>query len=231
MTNLSDFQNEGEIGKGGFSHVYKVLNKKENKYYALKEISEFDEKTKNEVKILSSINHDNIVKYYNSFIQNDSSFSKNEKLYIVMESCEKGNLRKLINSHNKKNEKISENEIIKISLDICEGLKEIHKRKIIHRDLKPENIYISKDSKIKIGDFGISKRLEKSKQYAKTFIGTYEYMSPEMFQENTKYNDKVDIWALGCIIYELCTLNCCFDSNNKIGLINQIVNMEYEKKI
>ena len=184
MSNLSDFSNKGEIGEGGFSHVYKVLNKKDNKYYALKEISEFDENTKNEVKILSSINHDNIVNYYNSFIQKDNSFSQKEKLYIVMEYCEKGDLRKLINSHKEKKQKIKENEIIKIS--ICEGLKEIHKRNIIHRDLKPENIYLNKDLKIKIGDFGISKQFEKPKQYAKTINGTINYMAPEMIQERSK---------------------------------------------
>ena len=169
MSKLSDFKNEGKIGKGGFGNVYKVLNKKDNKFYALKEIFEFDENTKNEIEILKSINHDNIVKYYNSFIQKeDNSFSQEEKLYIIMEYCEKGNLRKLINSHKEKKEKIKENEIIKFSLDICEGLKEIHKRNIIHRDLKPENIYISKDLKIKIGDFGISKQFEKPKQYAES---------------------------------------------------------------
>ena len=149
-----------------------------------------------------------------------------------MEYCEKGDLRKLIKSYKEKKEKIKENEIIKISLDICEGLKEIHKRNIIHRDLKPENIYINKDLKIKIGDFGISKKCGKTKQYASTQKGTINYMAPEMFQN--RYNNKVDIWALGCIIYELCTLQYCFGEDVEegelvLGVINQIINMEYEK--
>ena len=219
MSKLSDFKNEEKIGKGGFGNVYKVLNKNDNKYYALKEIFEFDENTKNEIEILKSINHDNIVKYYNSFIQKeDNSFSQEEKLYIIMEYCEKGDLRKLIKSYKEKKEKIKENEIINIILDICEGLKEIHKRNIIHRDLKPENIYINKDLKIKIGDFGISKKFEKPKQYASTQKGTINYMAPEMFEK--RYNNKVDIWALGCIIYELCTLQYCFgeDIEGELGV-------------
>ena len=227
MSNLEDFINKGKIGEGAFGHVYKVLNKTDNKYYALKEILEFDKNTKKEIEILSSIKHENIVKYYNSFIQKDNSFSQEEKLYIVMEYCEKGDLRNLIKSHKEKNEKIRENEIIKISLDICEGLKEIHKRNIMHRDLKPENIFISKDLKIKIGDFGISKQFEKPKQYAESKKGTINYCAPEMFLY-LRYNNKVDIWALGCIIYELCTLQYCFDAPSEIGIYNQM-NMQYGK--
>ena len=102
-------------------------------------------------------------------------------------------------------------------MDICEGLKEIHKNNIIHRDLKPENIFISKDYKIKIGDFGVSKQLETYTKNATTKKGTFNYMAPELIK-NEKYNNKIDIWALGCILYELCTLNQCF--NGLMELIN-----------
>ena len=102
-------------------------------------------------------------------------------------------------------------------MDICEGLKEIHKNNIIHRDLKPENIFISKDYKIKIGDFGISKQLKTHTKNATTKKGTFNYMAPELIK-NEKYTNKIDIWALGCILYELCTLNQCF--NGIMELIN-----------
>ena len=229
MNKLSQYENKGNLGSGNYGNVYKVLNKKDNKYYALKEISDFDENTKNEINILSHINHPNIIKYYESFIQNENSFSQKEKLYIVMEYCEKGDLRQLIKDYKDKNKKISQKKIILIILDICEGLKEIHRNNIIHRDLKPENIFISKNFKIKIGDFGISKKFQNPNQYAKTQKGTINYMAPEMIKENPKYNNKVDIWALGCIIYELCTLNYCFDAGGIIGISNQIINVKQEK--
>ena len=224
---LSKYEIEDNLGEGNYGNVYKALNKENKKYYALKEISQFDKNTIEEVKILSNFNHDNIIKYYDSFIHKDKIFKK-EKLYIIMEYCENGDLRKFINNYKNKNEKISQNKIIRISLGICEGLKEIHSKNIIHRDLKPENIFISKDFKIKIGDFGISKNFEKSNQYAQSQKGTVRYMAPEMIKENARYNNKVDIWALGCIIYELCTLNYCFDGDG-IGLFNQIINNEHGK--
>ena len=142
--------------------------------------------------------------------------------------CENGDLRAYIDFYKKSNnKKISQDEIILILLEICKGLKEIHKRNIIHRDLKPENIFIDKDFKIKIGDFGIYKQLNKPKEYATSFQGTSNYLAPEIL--NKRYNNKVDIWALGCIIYELCTLEFCFD--NHIALVNQTLNKEVEKKI
>ena len=95
-----------------------------------------------------------------------------------------------------------------IILDICSGIKEIHNKNLIHRDLKPENIFISKDYKIKIGDFGISKQLIGT-IHAHSQVGTSYYMAPEIIK-GKKYENKIDIRALGCIIYELCILNVCF---------------------
>ena len=225
---LSQYEIKGSLGKGNFGIVYKALNKKDKKHYALKEIFDFDKNTIDKVKTLSNINHDNIIKYYGSFIHKDELL-KQEKLYIIMEYCENGDLRKFINDYKNKKEKICENEIILIIFGICKGLEEIHSKNIIHRDLKPENIFLNKDFKIKIGDFGISKKFEESNQYAHSQIGTIHYMAPEMIKEkDSKYNNKVDIWALGCIIYELCTLNYCFDANI-IGIINQITNNEHGK--
>ena len=77
---------------------------------------------------------------------------------------------------------------------------------IIHRDLKPDNIFLTGDLKVKIGDFGIAKELSNANEYAKTQVGTTLYMAPEIIK-GEKYNNKVDIWSLGCIIHELCTLN------------------------
>ena len=111
--------------------------------------------------------------------------------------------------------------IFYIALDICTGIREIHNKNLIHRDLKPDNLFISKDYKIKIGDFGISKQLTNTKKYANTQNGTLQYMAPEILN-GENYNKKIDIWGLGCILYELFTLNVCFDCQFIVGLINQI---------
>ena len=78
--------------------------------------------------------------------------------------------------------------------------------KLIHRDLTPENIFIDENNKIKIGDFGVSKKLDTYNKYARTNTGKYHYNAPEI-EKDQKYDYKADIYSLGCIIYELFTLN------------------------
>ena len=156
IRNQLDHQNKKVIGNGASGIVYKILNKKNNKYYVLKQIllKNMDdiEQSKNEANILKNINHENIVNYYDSY-EEDNSF------YIIMEYCDNSDLSDFIKKYKKEGKLINENIIYKIVLDICKGLKEIHSKNLIHRDLKPENLFISKDYKIKIGDFGISKIL------------------------------------------------------------------------
>ena len=88
---------------------------------------------------------------------------------------------------------------------------------------------MSENFKIKIGDFGIAKQLNSGNDFTKTQVGTLLYMAPEIINEKP-YNNKVDIWALGCIIHELCTLNFCFESNSVIGLV-RIIQKNQRKKI
>ena len=206
-----------KLGQGGFGSVYKVLNKDDNKHYVIKTISikglnnKEIENIKNEAKILSSIDNENIVKYYDSFIENDC-------FNIVMELCEGLDFRNFINYMKQTGEYINESIIYFFIKRICLGLKEIHKKNLIHRDLKPENIFLTVDIKVKIGDFGISKQLKNGNDFTNTQIGTPLYMAPEILR-GEKYNNKVDIWSLGCIIYELCTSNYYFENKNQ-GKIN-----------
>ena len=97
---------------------------------------------------------------------------------------------------------------------ICSALAYLESRNIIHHDLKPQNIFIYGDQ-IKIGDFGLSKALE-SKKYIETESdrgGTLYYTAPEILT-NQPYNTRSDLWALGCILYELCTLQLAFPGRN-----------------
>ena len=114
-------------------------------------------------------------------------------------------MKDFIEDHNKEHKSIEENIIYNIIKQICIGIKEIHKMKIIHRDLKPENIFMNKNMNIKIGDFGISKQLNREITSTQNIKGTIDYIAPEILLEG-KYNEKSDIWSLGCIIYELFNL-------------------------
>ena len=166
--NSKEYKIIKEIGKGGFSKVYKVKN--ENKEYALKEIpldnKKDEEKIRREAKILSNIdNNEYIVKYYDSY-KDEKSF------YILMEYCEGIDLRELIEKYKNEGKLMDEQLIYSIVLDICLGIKEIHKNNIIHRDLKPENIFRLNNNKIKIGDFGVAKQLDQNKKSANSMYGT-----------------------------------------------------------
>ena len=196
-----------ELGKGGFGNIYQVL--RNNKYYAIKVIpikNESKDKIKScekEAEILSKFNCDNIVKYY------DSSKDDNN-IYILMEYCNGDNLRSFINKNINDNTLIEENIIINIVKQLCIGIKEIHNKKIIHRDLKPENIFINDNMNIKIGDFGISKQLNNTYALTTKKVASINYASPEILKKGI-YNEKSDIYSLGCIIYELFNLSIYFD--------------------
>jgi NIMA (never in mitosis gene a)-related kinase 2 len=98
----------------------------------------------------------------------------------------------------------------------------------LHRDLKPGNIFLDEHQNVKLGDFGLARILNPGSVFAQTHVGTPYYMSPEQIQEK-KYNDKTDIWSLGCIVYELCALRPPFRANNHFNLANTINSGKFER--
>ena len=207
--------------------LFKVLDEKDNKYFSLKEIPiknlndiEINE-IENEKNILFNIKSEYIIKYYD-FYKDKNNF------YILMEYFEGIDLKTFINNHKDKNELIEEKTIYKIILDICEGLKEIHANNLIHRDLKPSNILINKNNKIKIINFGFSEKCELNGKYDKAFEKAQYYIAPEVIK-GEKNNNKIDIWALGCIIYELLTRKICFQAKSLSGLEKIILKKSHGK--
>ena len=87
----------------------------------------------------------------------------------------------------------------------------IHERKILHRDIKSQNIFLGKHRTVKLGDFGIARIMDGTTDYARTCVGTPYYLSPEIW-ENNPYNNKSDLWAMGCVLYEMTTLKHAFEA-------------------
>lgn len=170
----------------------------------------------NEVKILSSLDNYYIVKYFDSFVEEN-------QLHIVMEYCEKGDLSKLIKSRTKP---FAEPRIWEIFLQICLGLEHLHRVKVLHRDIKTMNLFLFDEKSIRIGDLGIARVLSSTTTFAHTVVGTPYYLSPELCEEKP-YNSKSDIWALGCVLYELCALKKPFDATNPGALILKILRSTY----
>ena len=114
-----------------------------------------------------------MVQYHDSFIEKDY-------LCIVMDYCEKGDLQKRIKRARSSRKIFQQARILDWFVQLCLGLQHIHDKKVLHRDLKTQNVFITKEDRVKIGDFGISKTLENTGQLAGTSLGTPYYLSPEI---------------------------------------------------
>lgn len=175
-----------------------------------------------EAKLLASLKHPYVVRYHDTFM--DSGWYG-----IIMDYCEGGELGDVILRRRDEEEEeifqpIPEDQILRWITQAALALKHLHGKRILHRDIKPANFFLSKDGRnLRLGDFGIAKSLASTKAYAKTFIGTPYYLSPEVCL-GKRYKWPSDIWSLGCILYELCALRVPFASQNITGLIHRIVN-------
>ena len=230
-TKISDFIILSQIGKGAFGTVYLVKRKLDNKIYALKKIiiekmkKKEIENSLNEIRILASISHPNIISYKEVFWDDDSN-----SLNIVMEYADDGDLSKKIIENKRNKIPFSEKKIWSFSIQIVEGLKYLHNKRIIHRDLKSANIFLMKNGIIKIGDLNVSKILKNktSNNLHLTQTGTPFYASPEVWR-NEPYSYKSDMWSLGCIIYEMCTYYPPFMGKNMDELYRSVIRGKVNK--
>ena len=143
-----------------------------------------------------------------------------------MEFAERGELYTLIQKRKSQYKLWSEDEIMNYFVQIALAVNHIHEKSVLHRDLKSKNIFVTKEGLLKVGDFGIAKVLNSSSDVAKTAIGTPYYLSPEIC-EDKPYNQKSDVWALGCVLYELTTLNHAFDGQSLPALVLKILSGKY----
>lgn len=167
---------------------------------------------KKEVELLRRLKHPNIINCLDSFME------RNE-MYIVLEYAGGGDLSKLIKYFRKKNQLIVERTILKYFTQICAAVDYIHSMRVLHRDIKPANIFTTPDGTVKLGDFGLGRFFDQNNS-AHSFVGTFYYMSPERVRASG-YSFSSDIWSLGCVLYELITLNSPFST-----LIEEPIHLE-----
>ena len=215
-----------ELGKGSYGKVLLVSHKITGAIRAMKIINKIDdgfenndEEVLNEINILKKIDHKNIIKIFEFYIDDNN-------YYLVTEYCKGGELFALLIKI-----KLTEIQIAYIMFQLFSAINYCHKMKIIHRDLKPENILITQNNKgfirIKICDFGTSQIFRKGEvQYS--IVGSLLYMAPEIIEK--KYNFKCDLWSCGVIMYLLLTTRYPFFGDNNKEKMESILHKEYNTK-
>eukprot|EP00347_Sterkiella_histriomuscorum_P014379 403361092 len=204
---------EEKIGKGHFAFVYrahsivdpkrkyavKIINKEQISDKSLKRLQQ-------EINNLKIIDHPNIVKYFETFI--DPNY-----IYLLMELCEGGEVfSKIVNKP------MDEKTAAKIMIQVFKAVKYLHNIGIMHRDLKPENImFVNKDSDdIKIIDFGLSKQIQRQNER----LGTPYYVAPEVLSQI--YDERCDIWSMGVLLFILLCGYPPFNGRTSKEVINSV---------
>ena len=222
---LKNFQILSKLGEGSYSTVFLVKRTSDNQQYALKKVRlhSLKEKEKrnalNEIRILASINHPNIISYKEAFFDEDS-----RSLCLIMEFADGGDLYQRILSHQKKGVYMSESFIWKLLIGITKGLKALHDLNILHRDLKCANVFLTNSGEIKLGDMNVSKVSKDCIMHTQT--GTPYYASPEIWKD-IPYDIKSDMWSLGCVIYEASSLKPPFRAEDMEGLYRKVIKGDF----
>ena len=245
--NVKNFSNNIEllytIGKGSYGNVYLGKNKDDDKCYAIKVISKSQLQSKivyqyfnNEIYILKHINHPNIVKYI-------SLVEKKKDYWLIIEYCNGGSLVKALKYHLTKYNKPVPEEIVRYFIkNILTAVIYLNNKNIIHRDIKSDNILLHYENeqdleannftkaKIKLIDFGFARYLDEN-ELAGSLVGTPMYMDPKVLQTFLEsksrvvqgfYDQKVDVWSLGILTYELLIGIVPFMSKDIKGLFANV---------
>ena len=205
------------LGKGNFGEVFLIKSKLDKKKSALKEIpikNKNIDLIMNEGDNLKELDHPNLIFYKSVFIANDI-------LNVITEYAENGDLNNELLKHKEQNKYFDENQLLNWLMQICLSLQYIHEKRMVHSDIKPSNIFITKKNNIKLGDFGIFKRIldfEEEKLYG----------APELIKKN-EYTTKADIWSLGVTFSHLLTLEYPFEGKNKDEIYKNITKGEKKK--
>lgn len=208
---LKDFipvKQSKSLGKGAYGVVQLVQHMATRKYYALKVIKKRNLTRSNSLKMMyreisvqKKLIHPNIIRLYGHVEDIDN-------LHLILEYAEKGNLFHYV----RRRKKLSDEESCFFFNQVCIGIHYLHENSIIHRDLKPENILISQNSTVKICDFGWCAEGNGERS---TYCGTLDYMAPEILRGHN-YTNKVDIWALGILLFEMSHGFPPFDAKSEI---------------
>lgn len=221
--NESSYERIEKIGEGTYGIVYKAKNKLTNKIVALKKVRLEHENegipptTIREISLLKALNHPSIIKL-------DDVLLSNNRLYLVFEYIET-DLRVFLDEHKNLDEYLKPSIIFSLTFQLITALNVCHSRGIIHRDIKPQNILLQKTRRgyiLKLADFGLARFFSIPIRTYSHEIVTLWYRCPEIILGSKYYSYTVDMWSLGCIIYELVHMKPLFAGDSEIDQLYKI---------
>ncbi|XP_055478137.1 aurora kinase C isoform X3 [Psammomys obesus] len=217
---IDDFEIGRPLGKGKFGNVYLARLKENHFIVALKvlfksqiEKEGLEHQLRREVEIQSHLHHPNILRLYNYF--HDA-----RRVYLILEYAPRGELYKEL----QRNQKLDEQRTATIMEELADALTHCHENKVIHRDIKPENLLLGLRGEVKIADFGWSVHTPSLRR--KTMCGTLDYLPPEMIEART-YDEKVDLWCIGVLCYELLVGTPPFESSTHSETYRRILKVDF----
>ncbi|MGD9633045.1 MAG: serine/threonine protein kinase [Pirellulales bacterium] len=167
-----------------------------------------------EVAILERLNHPNIVRHYDCGLAED-------RIYFAMELVDSGTLREVL----RKRGKLPWREAAECAMQICAALAHAHSIGVIHRDLKPANLFLADDGQVKVGDFGLARDMNNTRLTMDgQTVGTCRYMPPEQIAGEAELSGATDLYALGCILYEMITGTTPFDGGTIVEIFESHLN-------
>ena len=211
------------LGSGAFGKVFMTTNKVDTSLKVAIKVLDKEKLKDNiecimeEVAILNTLDHPNIVKYY-------ETYDDNKYIYLVMEYITGGQLFDKITAQ--KNQNFSEHDACTYMRELFSCINHCHASGIVHRDIKPENIMISNENTVRLIDFGLSKASKKKN--LSTIAGTPYYMAPEVLSGN--YSSKADIWSLGVLLYTLVSGYLPFQGSTSAEVFRKIREGEFHFK-
>jgi len=230
----SDFEMVKKLGQGSFSQVYEAALKATGEHFALKVMDkQFIQKenkvhlVKHERSVMDKLHHPSIVRLC-------FTFQDHRSLFMGLELCPGGELWQQIRWHAGYNAE----DAAFYTAEVVEALEFLKSKGIIHRDLKPENLFLTAAGHLKLGDFGSSKDLNEPPQgpgdgkhrnllgRKNSFVGTAEYVSPEILKSKAP-TCSTDLWALGCLIYQLLSAICAFKGESEYVTFQRILSVDY----